>query len=196
MEITTTWKRLVGGAAALISGLALGHQAAADVVNVPAGYLTGEVSWKGTNTYILQGFVYVVDGAALRIEPGTVVKGVPGTSSANFGNLFICRGGKIFAEGTPDRPIIFTAESDDVDDPTDLGPTDQQLWGGIILFGKARINNAVNATGDAATPKYDIYEGLSDVQGPNGQYIHRFGGADDGDSSGIMRYVSLRHGGK
>ncbi|MBM3903311.1 MAG: hypothetical protein FJ379_14695, partial [Verrucomicrobia bacterium] len=69
MEITTTWKRLVGGAAALISGLALGHQVAADVVNVPAGYLTGEVSWKSTNTYILQGFVYVVDGATLRIEP-------------------------------------------------------------------------------------------------------------------------------
>ncbi|MFZ9855846.1 MAG: hypothetical protein ACO3I0_12080 [Limisphaerales bacterium] len=196
MEITNTWKRLVGGAAALISGLALSQQAAADVVNVPAGYLTGEVSWKSTNTYILQGFVYVVDGATLRIEPGTVVKGVPGTSSANFGNLFICQGGKIFAEGTPDRPIIFTAEDDDVEDPTDLGPTDQQLWGGVILFGKARINNAVNATGDAATPKYDIYEGLPDVQGPNSQYLHRFGGADDDDSSGILRYVSLRHGGK
>jgi hypothetical protein len=140
--------------------------------------------------------VYVLDGAELRIEPGTVVKGVPGTTSGNFGNLFICQGGKLIAEGTPQNPIIFTAEEDDVTDPTDLGPDDTQLWGGVIVLGKARINNAVNAAGDAATPKYDIYEGLPDTQAPGGQFVNRFGGADDEDSSGVIRYVSIRHGGK
>ena len=185
--------RLLAG---LLPALAALSPALADTINVPAGYLTGTTVWKSTNTYVLQGFVYVLEGAELRIEPGTVVKGVPGTTSGNFGNLFICQGGKLVAEGTPQNPIIFTAEEDDVTDPTDLGPDDVQLWGGVIVLGKARINNAVNAAGDAATPKYDIYEGLPDTQAPGGQYVNRFGGADDEDSSGVIRYVSIRHGGK
>jgi hypothetical protein len=185
--------RLLAG---LLPALAALSPALADTINVPAGYLTGTTVWKSTNTYVLQGFVYVVEGAELRIEPGTVVKAVPGTTSGNFGNLFICQGGKLMAEGTPQNPIIFTAEEDDVTDPTDLGPDDVQLWGGVIVLGKARINNAVNAAGDAATPKYDIYEGLPDTQAPGGQYVNRYGGADDDDSSGVIRYVSIRHGGK
>ncbi|MBL9175755.1 MAG: hypothetical protein JNL10_19585, partial [Verrucomicrobiales bacterium] len=189
------WRRL-RSLALVLSGLAALQATRADIVDVPAGYLTGTTIWRNTNTYILQGFVYVLDGAVLRIEPGTVIKGSTGTGPTDFGNLFICQGAKIFAQGTPQNPIIFTAEDDDVTDPTDLGPNDTQLWGGVILYGKARINNAVNAAGDAATPKYDVFEGLPDIQGPNGQYINRFGGGDDEDSSGILRYVSIRHGGK
>lgn len=29
-----------------------------------------------------------------------------------------------------------------------------------------------------------------------GEYVHRFGGSDDDDSSGVLRYVSIRHGGQ
>ena len=180
----------------LVSALALLTSVRAETINIPAGYLSGTNNWKNTNTYVLQGFVYVVEGGVLRIEPGTVIKGVAGTTSGNFGNLFIAQGAKIYAEGTPQNPIIFTAEEDDVSDSTDLGAADTQLWGGVILFGKARINNAVSAAGDAVSPKYDIYEGLPDTQAPGGQFVNRFGGADDEDSSGVMRYVSIRHGGK
>jgi hypothetical protein len=188
------WSPLAWLAAVASAALLLPAQAA--TVNIPAGYLTGTNVWTRDNTYLLQGFVYVLDGAVLRIEPGTVIKGVAGTTSANFGNLFICQGGKIFAEGTPQNPIIFTAEADDTTDPEDLTAADTQLWGGVILLGKARINNASTAAGDAASPKYDIYEGLADAQAPGGQYVHRYGGNDDEDSSGVMRYVSIRHGGK
>ncbi|MCW5559044.1 MAG: hypothetical protein KIT22_14595, partial [Verrucomicrobiae bacterium] len=167
-----------------------------NLVEIPAGYLTGSHVWKATNTYLLQGFVYVLDGATLTIEPGTVIKGVAGTSANDFGCLFVAQGAKLFAQGTPQNPIIFTAEDDDLSDPTDLGPEDTQLWGGIILLGKARINNAVNAAGDAASPKYDVYEGLPDAQAPGGQFVNRFGGGDDDDSSGVLRYISIRHGGK
>ncbi len=195
MQTPNSWRR-TPLLAFLLALASLVSSARAEIVNVPAGYLTGTNVWKSSNTYILQGFVYVLDGAVLRIEPGTVVKGVAGTTSGNFGNLFICQGAKLYAEGTPQNPIVFTAESDDMSDPNDLGPSDTQLWGGIILFGRARINNAVNAAGDAASPKYDVYEGLPDAQGPNGQFLHRFGGNDDDDSTGVMRYVSIRHGGK
>jgi hypothetical protein len=85
-------------------------------------------------------------------------------------------GRQILAEGTPHNPIIFTAETDDLDRPEDLLITDRGLWGGVVLLGKARINKAVNAAGDAATPKYEVFEGLEDlvINGP--EFVHRFGG--------------------
>jgi hypothetical protein len=39
----------------------------------------------------------------------------------------------------------------------------------------------------------DVYEGVSN-EGPNAE--HRFGGSDDQDSSGALRYVSIRHTGR
>jgi hypothetical protein len=156
--------------------------------------ITGEVTWSSTNVYILTNYVYVLGGATLRIEPGTVIKGRNGTAP-NFGCLFVCRGGRILAEGTPHNPIIFTAEDDDLSDPSDLRVTDRGLWGGLVILGNARINKAVNAAGDAASPRYEVFEGLEDLV-IEGQNVHRFGGNDDSDGSGVLRYVSLRHGGQ
>jgi hypothetical protein len=173
-----------------------------NVVNVPAGYLYGTHNWVSSNTYLLQGFVYVMSNAVLNIEPGTVIKGVPGTGTGaaaanDFGCLFVTRGGKLNALGTPNNPIIMTAENDDVSDPTDLPFPSRGLWGGLVLFGNARINNPASTTNSLT---YDIYEGLPDTAIDNGagqiDYLHRFGGTDDNDSSGVIRYVSIRHGGK
>ncbi len=171
--------------------------------NVVSGYLYGSHQWKATNTYVLNGFVYVMGDAVLNIEPGTVIQGVPGTgtgsSAANdFGALFVCRGGKLNAIGTPARPIIMTSSQDDVTDPSDLPFPTRGLWGGLVLFGNARINNPASTTNSLP---HDIYEGLPDIavtNAVNGQvdFIHRFGGPDDGDSSGVIRYLSVRHGGK
>ncbi len=163
-------------------------------VTINAEAITGDVTWSATNVYVLNGYVYVLNGATLRIEPGTLIKGRNGTAP-NFGSLYVCQGGKIFAEGTPHNPIIFTAESDDVLDPEDLLITDRGLWGGVVIMGNARINKAVNAAGDGATPKYEVFEGLEDRQ-IGGQFVHRYGGANDDDSSGVLRYVSIRHGGQ
>ncbi|WP_243664032.1 hypothetical protein [Rhodothermus marinus] len=69
-----------------------------------------QVTWTSDNVYVLDGFVFVEEGATLTIEPGTIVKGKPGTGE-NASALIIARGAKIYAEGTPDRPIIFTAEA-------------------------------------------------------------------------------------
>jgi len=174
-----------------------------NVVNVDARYLYGTHNWSATNVYILKGFTYVMSNAVLNIEPGTVIKGVSGTgtstSAANdFGCLFACRGGKINAAGTANNPIIFTAEADDVADAGDLAFPSRGLWGGIVLFGNARLNNPGWTTNNVS---YDIYEGLPDLAITNavsGQvdYLHRYGGTDDDDNSGVFRYVSVRHGGK
>ena len=96
-----------------------------NVVYVDSNYLYGTYDWVASNTYILTGFTYVMSNSVLNIEPGTVIKGVSGTGSSStaandFGCLFVCRGGKINAAGTAGNPIIFTAELDDVTDPSDL----------------------------------------------------------------------------
>ena len=158
--------------------------------------ITNSVTWYSTNEYIMTGPVYVLSNAVLNIEAGTVVKGTPGqlgvTNSA--ATLFITRGGKLYANGTVDNPIIFTSVDDDVNDPTDLTIADKALWGGIVIFGNAILNTAVDNAGNAAPVKYDIYEGIPDTV-INGQRVHRYGGTNDADNSGVLRYVSIRHGG-
>jgi hypothetical protein len=138
------------------------------------------VVWTRDNTYVLDGFVFVGDGETLTIEAGTVVKGLPGQGE-DASALIVARGGKIFAEGTPTNPIIFTAEADDVSDPDDLPLDARGLWGGVIILGNAGLNS---------TPGESAIEGIPTNE-PRGIY----GGDDDDDDSGVFRYVSIRHGG-
>jgi hypothetical protein len=170
-------------------------QPARAATNEVSGYIYGTTNWVATNVYILTDYTYVMSNAVLNIEPGTVIKGRD-NGGFDYGALFVTRGGKINAIGTPHRPIIFTSEDDDIADPDDLptsGLGSRGLWGGVVLLGRARINNTVNAP--QVAPYYDIYEGLPDTL-VGGEALHRFGGTDDDDSSGVMRYVSIRHAGK
>lgn len=170
-----------------------------------SGILRGEHNWTADNEYLLNGWVYVVDGAVLNIEAGTVIRGKEAAAAPDYGALFICRGAKINALGSRLKPIIFTTESDDINDPFDIPlesePTGRGLWGGVVLLGKARINRPDSeASGSGLNPDgsfYQLYEGLGDATDPvTGQGLHRYGGADQDDSSGAMRFVSIRYAGK
>jgi hypothetical protein len=174
-----------------LSACLLGAPAAkGDTVQV-IGNLTGTINWYNTNEYVLNGFVYVLSGGVLNIQPGTVVRGKSGTG-LNSAALFITQGAKIFANGTRAQPIIFCSESDDLFDPTDLPIWQRGLWGGIVLYGRSVLNTPSDVNGRNANPKYDLFEGLPDSE-VNGQRINRYGGNDDDDSSGVMRYVSIRN---
>jgi hypothetical protein len=159
------------------------------IVNiVDADIVAGQTyNWTKNNIYLLDGLVFVEDGATLNIEAGTVVKFTPRADIGNPSALVICRGAKIFATGSVLEPIIFTAEDDDVADAQDLGPTDNALWGGIVLLGKAYTikngNTEVNVEGIPTTEPRGIY-GM-----PAGSNV-------DNDNSGVLRYVSIRHGGR
>ncbi|MDX5320846.1 MAG: T9SS type A sorting domain-containing protein [Bacteroidota bacterium] len=136
------------------------------------------VNWTKNNVYLITEPVFVEDGATLNIEAGTVIKGKAGVDAF----LTIARGGKINATGTAEEPIIFTAEADDVNDPTDLGPDDIGLWGGIVICGKAKFE------------KDGLVEAQSEgVAGTEPRAL--YGGTDDNDNSGTLRYVSVRHAG-
>jgi len=138
------------------------------------------VYWEAKNTYLLKGRVFVDEGSVLIIEPGTVIKGAPGEKE-NASALIVARGGKIYAEGTPDRPIIFTSENDDLTNPLVPSWDAKGLWGGVILLGRARINQPAGEATIEGIPTTD----------PRGLY----GGNDDDDCSGVLKYVSIRHGG-
>lgn len=138
----------------------------------------GTVTWTSDKTYILNGLVYVNEGQILSIEAGTVIRARRG-QGALASALIISRGGTIIAEGRKSNPIIFTVEGDDLHNSVPLKA--RGLWGGLIILGNATINTE---SGE------DLIEGIP-VSEPRGIY----GGNDDDDNSGVLRYVSIRHGG-
>ncbi|MEM9158997.1 MAG: hypothetical protein AAGB46_08085 [Verrucomicrobiota bacterium] len=156
--------------------------------------ISSDTVWTADNTYILDDQIYIIDGAVLTIEPGTVIKGAPSATAATA--LIVTRGSKIYAAGTSDAPIIFTAEDDLLDGS--LGPDQTSLWGGVIILGAAPVNSQKLgiAKDSSATPAVDFtvenIEGLTNS--PDNDYTE-FGGTDPDDNSGIFRYVSIRHGG-
>ncbi|MEM6321588.1 MAG: T9SS type A sorting domain-containing protein [Bacteroidota bacterium] len=162
----------------------LGVSAFAQVTLTDASINAGEsLTLTKDNVYLLDGYVYVEAGATLTIEPGTVIKGktVPSNTTDIASALIIARGGKIIAEGTEAEPIIFTGEIDDLSVTTDLTATDNQTWGGLIILGNSIVGE------DGGT---DVIEGI-----PSTEPRIAYGGNDPMDDSGILKYVSIRHGG-
>ncbi len=145
--------------------------------------ISADVTWTADNVYFLNGLVFVDSLATLTIEAGTVVKGMEQdniTSGDGASALIVRRGAQLIAEGTADMPVIFTNEYDDIDDTEDYGPTDRGLWGGVILLGAASTNQPSNN---------------NQIEGIPVEENARYGGTNDADNSGILRYVSIRHGG-
>lgn len=156
--------------------------------------VTENTTWTSDKVYILGGRITVTSGATLTIEPGTIIKGEAGTGS-NATALLVARGGKLMAEGTASEPIIFTSVADEIM-PEDiatgkfgspnLDPNIDGLWGGVIVLGKATIS-ASNSSGDVSEVQI---EGIP-TSDANGLY----GGSDNNDNSGVLKYISIRHGG-
>ncbi|MCF8233003.1 MAG: hypothetical protein K9J27_12535 [Bacteroidales bacterium] len=156
--------------------------------------ITENTTWSNDNIYQLTGRIAVEDGATLTIQPGTIIKGELG-SGANATALLIARGGKLMAEGTPDAPIIFTSVGDEIAladvaegnfGSPNLEPDANGLWGGVLILGKAPIS-ASNDDGDVNEIQI---EGIP-TSDQNGLY----GGNQPDDNSGVIKYVSIRHGG-
>lgn len=139
--------------------------------------------------YMFDGLVYLENGGKLNIEAGTVIKFKKSPSSSDpTSALIITRGAQIFAEGTADEPIIFTAEADDVTQQS-LLPSENQQWAGLVLLGSApAMKKGVSLL---------QIEGISTDE-PRGRY--GWGDADfpspnSTDNSGTLKYVSIRYTG-
>ena len=166
-------------------------------------------------TYILDGFVFVNYGQTLIIQEGVVIKGLPGQGSGASA-LIVARGGRIEANGADDNPIIMTGVADNL--AGSLLNEDNAKWGGLIILGTATNNecNGGECRGNieglpADTEPRGIFGwGDTEIIGPNGELVDEnlndyntipAGGQevtfaeDAADDSGILNYVSVRHGG-
>ena len=115
----------------------------------------------------------------LTIEPGVILY------SAGSGWLNVNRGNTIEANGTADRPIIFTSR-DNVQGLNNDSSSGQ--WGGVVLSGRAPITDCI---APGATPGTVACE--RQVEGAAQPAL--FGGATPDDSSGSMTYVQIRYSG-
>ncbi|MEQ1574966.1 MAG: hypothetical protein ABL993_12045 [Vicinamibacterales bacterium] len=134
-------------------------------VIVVSGEITGTETWVSTNYYVLRGAVFVRQGGTLNIQAGTRVIGEAGS----VGTLIVLRGGRLNAIGTAAQPIVFTS-----DQP--IGSRNRGDWGGLIINGRAPIN---------------LEGGEGAGEGDTGVY----GGTDENDNSGVLRYVRVEFSG-
>ena len=139
-------------------------------INVPqTTTLTGNINTTITLTsdkvWTLKGYVYVTDGAKLIIQPGTTIV----SDVAEKGALCIERGSQIIAEGTSTKPIVFTSGRPE-------GQRSPGDWGGIVILGRAKTNRSSEPT----------------IEGGIGR---PYGGTNDSDNSGVLRYVRIEYAG-
>ncbi len=170
------------------------------------GALDGELLAANTiftcdKTWILDKKIYVPSGKVLTIQPGTVIKGNTGTA-ANATALTVEVGGKIFASGTEDCQIVFTAAADNLDGTFPIASNGQ--WGGVSIAGKATNNLTLAANGPFQPGVGDgrlcVADGIGTFEGfASSNSKDQFGvtpaSFDDNDNSGILKYVSIRHAG-
>jgi len=155
-----------------------------ELVIMVNGNITQNTTWETGKEYVLTTRVAVVSGVTLTVQPGVIIKGQAGTG-ANATALIVARGGKIMAEGTASAPIILTSVADEIKpgqvSSPNLEPELNGLWGGLIVLGNAPIS------ADAASVQI---EGIPPSD-QNGLY----GGTNPTDNSGVIKFVSIRHGG-
>ena len=109
----------------------------------------------------------------------------------------IARGSQIFAEGTADAPITFTADEDAL-----LGvatESDRGLWGGIQINGNGRTNKCSDGTPTGTIPGQDDFAATAN----NVHNCHvtaegrpaTYGGNNNAENSGVLTYVVVKHAG-
>jgi len=139
-------------------------------INVPSntvlnGNINTTITLTSDKVWTLKGYVYVTDGAKIIIQPGTTIV----SDIAEKGALCIERGAQIIAEGTATKPIIFTSGKP----AGERAPGD---WGGIVILGRAKTNRSSEPT----------------IEGGIGR---AFGGTNDADNSGVLKYVRIEYAG-
>jgi hypothetical protein len=163
-------------------------------------------TWTSNNTYNLQNQIYVLGGATLTIQPGTVIAST--VTPNQSGSLAVARGGQIIAAGTKDAPIIFTSKADvatwdiDASHPTGRNPKTGVWrescleWGNLTIMGEGFIseNATVGNTPSCSPTNVAAMEGL--IAGFPGDPKVLYGGGDDNDDSGTLAYCSFRYGGR
>lgn len=144
------------------------------------------INLSSSSVWLIDGVSYVPSGKTLKIPAGTILSsgafksytatedGVTITKNIR-GVLVVVKGAKLDAQGTEALPIVFTS-------PNAPGARAAGDFGGVILLGDATTNQ----------PSTTVIEGLPTP--PSGVDI-TYGGSDDTDDSGTLKYVRIEYPG-
>lgn len=144
------------------------------------------INLTSNKVWLIDGVSYVPSGKTLKIPAGTILSsGAFKTYSATEGGvtinknirgvLVVVKGAKLDAQGTEALPIVFTS-------PNAPGSRAAGDFGGVILLGNADTNQ----------PNTTVIEGLPTP--PAGVDV-TYGGSDDLDNSGTLKYVRIEYPG-
>ena len=142
------------------------------------GRISENRTLKAAYTYKLRGLVYVTNGAILTIEPGTKIVGESGKN----GGLIITRSCKIIADGTADKPIVFTSEA---------ASPQRGDWAGLVILGNAPTNSSFNGVAGVG----EIEGGINNSDGLGLYGTPATQAQNPADNSGILRYVRIEYAG-
>ena len=87
--------------------------------------------------------------------------------------MVITKGCKIIAEGTQNLPIVFTSNES-------VGNRAEGDWGGLVILGQATNNQP---------------GGVANIEGIVPSANTQYGGTNDNDNSGILKYVRVEFAG-
>lgn len=140
--------------------------------------ITGTVTLDASKVYLLTSTCVVRSGGKLIIPAGTVIRGAADLTATPklYATLVVERGGVIEVNGTSSNPVVMTSNKA-------AGSRDRGDWGGLVLCGKAVNNQSVDAQ----------LEGFNNVAVDN--TLGKFGGTDDADNSGVIKYVRIEFAG-
>ena len=119
-----------------------------------------------TQVYNLTGSFIVRGGATLTIPAGTRIEATGGTASY----IAIAQDGLLYVNGTSTNPVVMTSGNA-------VKATGD--WGGLVICGRANTNKG-GSTGQTATSE------VGDLT---------YGGTDNTDSSGVIRYLRVEYTG-
>jgi hypothetical protein len=143
-------------------------------------YALGGQTFVGTD----QGFTSSNTAVTLTVEPGVIV------FAQGQAALVVNRGNRLVANGSADRPIIWTSRDNVVGVATD---NSQQQWGGIVLLGRAPVSDCstgVFNTDAAPTANPTCQQNLEGAA-----VTIPYGGANNADNSGSFRFNQIRFSG-
>ncbi len=140
--------------------------------------ITGTVTLDASKVYLLTSTCVVRSGGKLIIPAGTVIRGAADLTATPklYATLVVERGGMLEVNGTSSKPVVMTSNKA-------AGFRDRGDWGGLVLCGKALNNQSVDAQ----------LEGFNNVAVDN--TLGKFGGTDDADNSGVVKYVRIEFAG-
>lgn len=149
--------------------------------SVIRGAITTDTTLTADKRYVLSGRVDVTNKATLTIQPGTILCGDADQLMMNVSYLNIDLDAKLIADGTKDKPIVFTSSRP-------VGQRRPQDWGGIVLRGHAPINNPPDSGKGPETTCIQA-EANAGMYGPCGT-------SRPTDNSGVLRYVRIEFAGR